>query len=166
MRTLLLGGAFAVLVVSLAACGGSSASSASEEALQRESDLYRISQIEKAFHEAITKKDIDQMMSLFAPNATATFGPGQTVSGKEQIRSVWLKSVAFKPETNWLSDHPAYKLKATVDGDHGTLRFECHFVDLETAEVAAVTAGNTDVTRIDNGWLITNFVGSTSELTI
>ncbi len=128
--------------------------------------MYAISEIEKTFHEAITKKDIDQMMSLFAPNATATFGPGKTVTGKDQIREVWLNSVAFKPETNWLSDHPAYKLKATVDGDRGTLRFECHFVDVLTQKVAAVTAANQDVARIDNRWLITNFVGSTSELKV
>ncbi len=62
--------------------------------------MYAISEIEKTFHEAISKKDIDQMMSLFAPNATATFGPGKTVTGKDQIRKVWLKSVAFQPETN------------------------------------------------------------------
>ena len=53
---------------------------------------------------------------------------------------------------------------ATVDGDRGTLRFECHFVDMLTREVAAVTAANQDVARIDNRWLITNFVGSTAEL--
>ena len=85
---------------------------------------------------------------------------------RDRIRNVWLKSVAFKPETQWLSDHPAYKLKATVDGERGTLRFECHFVDVLTEKVAAVTAGNTDVAKIDNGWLITNFVGSTAELKI
>jgi len=163
MRTLIWG-AVAALTLALSACGGQSSSSASEEATQRDSDLYAISQIEKTFHEAITKKDIDEMMTLFAPNATATFGPGQTVSGKEQIRAVWLKSDAFKPETNWLSDHPAYKLKATVNGDRGTLRFECHFVDLATRAIAAVTGGNTDVARIDDRWLITNFVGSTAEL--
>ena len=33
-------------------------------------------------------------------------------------------------------------------------------------EVAAVTAGNLDVAKIDGQWLITNFVGSTSELKI
>ena len=164
MRTLLVGGALGALVIALSACGGSSSSSAANDDLERESDLYGISQIEKTFHEAITKKDIDEMMSLYAPHATATFGPGQTVSGKKQIREVWLKSVAFKPETNWLSDHPAYKLKATVNGDRGTLRFECHFVELDTGKVAAVTAANSDVTRSENGWLITNFVGSTSEL--
>ena len=38
------------------------------------------------FHEAISKKNINQMVSLFAPNATGTFGPGKTVTGKEQIR--------------------------------------------------------------------------------
>ena len=31
-------------------------------------------------------------------------------------------------------------------------------------KVAAVTAANQDVARIDNRWLITNFVGSTAEL--
>ena len=112
------------------------------------------------------RRDIDQLVSLFAPHATGTFGPGKTVTGQEQIRQVWLKSKAFKPETHWLSDHPAYKLKVTVDGDRGTLHFECHFIDVETGKVAAVTAGNLDVARIDGRWLITNFVGSTSELTI
>jgi len=165
MRTLIGGwGAVVLLTLALSACGGSSSSSASDEALQREADLYQISQIEKTFHEAITKKDIDEMMSLYAPNATATFGPGKTVSGTEHIRGVWLKSDAFAPKTNWLSDHPAYKLKATVNGDRGTLRFECHFVDLLTRKIAAVTGGNTDVARIDDRWLITNFVGSTAEL--
>ena len=72
MRTLLVGGALAVIVVSLAACGGSSTSSASEEALQRQADLWAIDQIEKNFHKATSKHDIDLMMSLWAPNATFT----------------------------------------------------------------------------------------------
>jgi ketosteroid isomerase-like protein len=166
MRTLLIGVALVALVVALAACGGSSSSSASDDALQRESDLYAISQIERSFHEAISKKNIDEMVSLFAPHATATFGPGQTVTGREQIGDVWLSSTAWKPETHWLSDHPAYKLKVTIDGDRGTLHFECHFIDVDTGEIAALTAGNVDVAKIDGRWLITNFVGSTSELTI
>jgi ketosteroid isomerase-like protein len=166
MRTLLIGGVLGIFVFALSACGGSSGMSENEKADQRQVDHYEISQIERSFHEAISKKDIDEMVSLFAPNATGTFGPGKTVTGKEQIRQVWLKSVAFKPETHWLSDHPAYKLKATVDGDRGTLHFECHFIDVDTGKVAAVTAGNLDVARIDGRWLITNFVGSTSELKI
>jgi ketosteroid isomerase-like protein len=155
-----------ILALALSACGGSSGSSASNEALERKADSYAISQIEKNFHEAISKKDIDQMVGLFAPNATGTFGPGKTVTGREQIRKVWLKSVPFQPQTHWLSDHPAYKLKVTIDGDRGTLHFECHFIDVKTGKVAAITAGNADLARIDNRWLITTFVGSTAELKI
>jgi ketosteroid isomerase-like protein len=166
VRSLVIGGALGALVISLTACGGSSATPSFERGMQLQVDRYAISQIEKGFHEAISKKDIAQMVGLFAPNATGTFGPGKTVTGKAQIRKVWLKSVAFQPETHWLSDHPAYKLKVTIDGDRGTLHFECHFIDVETGKVAAVTAGNLDVARVDNRWLITNFVGSTSELKI
>ena len=65
---------------------------------------------------------------------------------------------------NWISDHPAYKMLTTVNGDRGTLHFECHFVDAKTGAVVAVTAGDADVARIDGQWLITNFVGGTTEL--
>ncbi len=166
MRTFLMGGVLAILAFALAGCGGSNGSSASERALEQKADTYDISQIERSFHESLSKKDIDELVGLFAPHATGTFGPGKTVAGTQQIRQVWLKSKAFKPQTHWLSDHPAYKLKVTVDGDRGTLHFECHFIDVKTGKVAQVTAGNLDVARIDGRWLITNFVGSTSELTI
>ena len=163
MRTL-IGGALVALTLALSACGGSNSSSASQEALQRKSDLYQISLIERSFHEAISKKDVDKLVGLFSAHATGTFRPGQTVSGREQIRKVWMKSTAWKPETHWVSDHPAYKLEVTIDGDRGTLHFECHFIDVKKRTVAAATAGNVDVARIDGRWLITNFVGSTTEL--
>ena len=166
MRTLLVGGALAALVIALSGCGASSAASGDAQETQRRGDLYEISLIERSFHESISKKNIDELVGLFAPHATGTFGPGKTVSGTRQIRRVWLKSKAFKPGTHWLSDHPAYKLKVTVDGDRGTLHFECHFIDVVTGKVAAVTAGNLDVARIDGSWRITNFVGSTTELKI
>jgi ketosteroid isomerase-like protein len=166
MRKLLIGGALAALVIALAACGGSSGSSASEQALQRQADIYAISQIERSFHESMAKKNIDEMMSLWTSNATFTYGPGQTATGKEQIRETWLKSPAWKPATHWLSDHPAYKLRVTVNGDRGTLHFECHFIDVDTGKVAAVTAGDFDVARIGGRWLITKMVGSTTELAI
>jgi ketosteroid isomerase-like protein len=166
VKAFVVGAALGALVISLTACGGASASPSFERGMQRQVDSYAISQIERDFHEAISKKDINQLVALFAPNATGTFGPGKTVTGKAQIRKAWLKSVAFQPETQWLSDHPAYKLKVTIDGDRGTLHFECHFVDVKKGKVAAVTAGNADVARVDNRWLITNFVGSTSELKI
>lgn len=166
MRTLLAAGLLGALVIALSGCGSSGATSSEAAAVQRRADLYEISKIERRFHESISKKNIAEMVGLFAPHATGTFGPGKTVAGTEQIRQFWLKSGAWKAETHWLSDHPAYKLKVTVDGDHGTLHFECHFIDVETGKVAAVTAGNLDVARIDGRWRITNFVGSTSELKI
>ena len=166
MRAVLIGAALGALAIALSGCGASSASSGEAAAAQQRVDLYEISKIERSFHEAISKKNISEMVSLFAPHATGTFAPGKTVTGRTSIRRVWLKSTAFQPTTHWLSDHPAYKLKVTVDGDRGTLHFECHFIDIRTEKVAAVTAGNLDVARIDGRWLITNFVGSTSELKI
>lgn len=172
MKTLLMGGVLtilvfaALLVFALSAGGGSNGSSASEQAMEKKADIYDITHIERSFHEAISKKDIDEMAGLFAPHATGTFGPGKTVTGKDQIRQVWLNSKAWEPTTHWLSDHPAYKLKVTVDGDRGTLHFECHFIDVDTGEIEALTAGNLDVAKIDGKWLITNFVGSTTELKI
>ena len=166
MRIVLIGIAAATLALSLTACGGTSTSAPFELDRQVQVDRYAISQIEKDFHEAISKKDVDQMVNLFAPNATGTFGPGKTVAGKKQIRKYWLGSKAFKPETRWLTTHPAYKMKVTIDGDRGTLHFECHFLDVKKEKVAAVTAGTADLARINNRWLITNFVGSTAELKI
>ena len=52
------------------------ATDSSEDQARRFQDMWEIDQIEKRFHEAQTKKDIDLMMSLYAPNATMTVGPG------------------------------------------------------------------------------------------
>lgn len=172
MKRLVLGGALAalvcvaILVFALSAGGRSGGSSASERAMQKKAAIYEISQIERSFHEAVSKKDINEMVGLFADHATGTFGPGKTVTGKEQIRNVWLKSKAWESGTHWLSDHPAYKLTVTVDGDRGTLHFECHFIDVDTGKIAALTAGNLDVAKVDGKWLVTNFVGGTTELKI
>ena len=164
MRRLTRAGVLGIMVVSLAACGGSDTDPSDVEA-QRIQDTWEIDQIEKNFHEATSLKDIDLMMSLYAPNATFTVGGGETAVGVEEIRDFWMtKSPAFSPTNNWISDHPAYKMEVTVNGDRGTLHFECHFVDAETAQVVAVTAGDADVARVDGDWLITNFVGGTSEL--
>ena len=165
MRRMLIGGVPGAVVLALSACGGSSGSSASDQALQRQADIYAISQIERSFHESMSKKDIDLMMGLWAPNATLTVGPGDTAAGLDQIRRFWLnKSTAFMPETNWVSDHPAYKVEITVNGDRGTLHFECHYVDYRTHEVALVTVADQDVARIDGRWKITNMVAGSTTL--
>jgi ketosteroid isomerase-like protein len=166
MRKLVIGGAVGVLVLSvvLAACGGSGSGSTDAQA-RRFQDMWEIDKIEKDFHQATSTKDIDLMLSLYAPSATFTVGGGETAVGLDEIRDFWTtKSPAFDPKNTWISDHPAYKLEVSVSGDRGTLHFECHFVDAETKQVVAVTAGDADVARIDGTWLITNFVGGTTEL--
>src|SRR5688500_7593943 len=144
----LTAGAVAVgaLALALSACGGSS--SVNTE-LQEQVDKFQIGEIERDFHEALSKKDIDQMMGLWSQNATFTAGPGKTATGKQQIQQFWLNSKAFAPSPEWVSDHPAYKLRVTVSGDRGTLHFECHFVDVNTGEVDATTAGDLDVSRVE-----------------
>ena len=90
--------------------------------------MWEIDQIEKDFHEATSVKDIELMLSLYAPNATFSVGGGETAVGLDEIRDFWTtKSPTF--QNNWISDHPAYKMEITVNGDRGTLHFECHFVD-------------------------------------
>jgi ketosteroid isomerase-like protein len=165
MRRLLIGGLLVVIGTFLTVCGGVSNNAASEEALQRKADFWAIDQIEKDFHGSMTKKNIDLMMSLYAPNATMTVGPGVTASGLDEIRAFWLdKSAPFAPENEWVSDHPAYKLEITVNGDRGTLHFECHYIDVKTGEVASATTADFEVARIDGKWLITNMVGGTTVL--
>jgi uncharacterized protein (TIGR02246 family) len=163
MRTLLIGGALGVMVISLAACGGSSSSS-SEQAMQRQADLYAIDQIEKKWHRATSSHNIDLMMSLWAPNATFTTGPGQTKTGKKQIREYWLTTAPFQLENHWVSETPAYKIRITVNGDRGTLYFECHYVDPKTHKVIRVVGADQQVARIDGRWLVTNNLGSSPAL--
>ncbi len=158
MRTLLRAGALGALVVSLAGCGGSSGSSASEEAMERQADYWAINGLQKSFHRATSKKDIDLMMSLYAPNATLTI-TGQTAVGNEQIRQFWLtKSDAFRPTNRWISEAPAYKTLITADGDRGTLHFECHYVDVKNKKLVAYLTADQEVARIEGRWLIADMV--------
>ena len=65
--------------------------------------------------------------------------PRATAAGLDEIKRFWLEdSAAFKPETEWISDHPAYKLEITVNGDLGTLHFECHYIGIRTERTEAV----------------------------
>ena len=151
------------LALSLAACG-SGHETASQVALQKRSDTLAIEQIEVNWHKASSTKDIDLMMSLWAEDATFTAGT-TTYTGKAQIRDFFLtKAAPFKPENHWVSDTPEYKLRVTVDGDTGTLYFQCHYVDVATMELKNVVAADQDVARINGRWLITKSVASTAIL--
>ena len=164
MRTLLMAGALSLLVVSIAGCGGSSGSSASDE-VERQADYWAITELQRNFHQATSKKDIDLMMSLYAPNATLTI-PGQTAVGKEQIRRFWVtKSDAFRPSNHWVSETPAYKMRITADGDRGTLHFECHYVDVKGKTVVVHLTADQEVARIEGKWRITDMVVGSAALT-
>jgi ketosteroid isomerase-like protein len=165
MRPLLIGGAAGVLIVVLAACGGSSSNSASEQAMQRDADRWAIEQISKQWHKATSSQNVGLMMSLWAPHAIWTIEPGRTLVGRKQLRRYFLtESAPFRPENHWISHSAAYKIRITVNGDKGTLYFECHYVDAKTAKVVRSTGADQDVARINGRWLITNMVGAAPKL--
>lgn len=166
MTRMLLGGcALAGIVVALmTGCGGTSKASAAQATLRREADLYEIDQIEVKFHKATSTHNLNLMMSLFAPGAVFNVDQ-QTLTGKAQIRH-WFatENKAFDPANHWESDTPSYKLKATVNGDKGTLYFECHYIDPKTAKVVSYVGVDHNVQKIDGRWLIVDSAASPATL--
>ncbi len=158
-RTALIGlGLAGVLVAVIAACGSASSTPGAAQAeLQHKADLYDIDQIEVIWHKAASTKDIPLMMSLWADNATFTVGT-KTYTGKQEIQDFIATAKPFQASNVWESDTPAYKIVETVDGDAGTLYFECHYIDVATKTVAVVVGANQDVARIDGKWLITKSI--------
>jgi len=157
-RMAVLGLALALVV---AACGGSGKKSGATAELQHQADMFAIDQIEKTWHKASSTHNVDLMMSLWAPDATFVIGT-ETLSGKKQIRDFFEhKAAPFQPQNHWVSETPAYKMRTTVNGDKGTLYFECHYVDVATAKLMIVVSADQNVQKIDGKWLITNGVAAT-----
>ena len=153
-----------VLAVLLAACGGSGKQSTANQELQQQADMYAIDQIEKTWHKASSTHDVDLMMTLWAPDATFNNGT-ETLEGKAQIREFFAnKAGPFQPQNHWVSDTPAYKIRITVNGDKGTLYFECHYIDVSTGKVASVVGADQNVQKIDGKWLITSLATATPTL--
>lgn len=130
---------------------------------QKQAALYQIERIEKTWHRAASTKNLDLMMSVWAPTATMTIG-GTTYTGKRAIRDIFARAAPFQPENHWISDTAAYRIRASVNGDKGTLYFECHFVDVDTGKVASVTGNDQEVRKINGRWLITNLRASSVAL--
>jgi ketosteroid isomerase-like protein len=167
MRTLLsacaVAGAAAAL---LTGCGGSSSDSSASATIQRQASLYQIDQIEMKFHEAVATHNLNLMMSLFAPGAVFNV-KDQALTGKPAIRH-WFATdnKAFLPQNHWIADTPTYKIRATVNGDKGTLYFECHFIDPKTKKLMAWVGVDHDVQKINGTWLIVNSVVSKPNLVL
>ncbi len=164
-RTLVMMGVTGLmLTVVFAGCGGSSKSSASQQLQQENAAKYEIEQVESKWHKASSTKDLNLMMSLWAPGATFNIGT-ETLSGKAQIRHFFAtKAGPFQPQNHWVSDTSVYKIRVTVNGDKGTLYFECHYIDYKTGKVASVVAADQNVQKIDGKWLITSSAGATPTL--
>ena len=161
MKKVLTMAALAALVLAVGANGARSGSSGTS--VQKLAALYQIDRIEMIWHKAASKKDLNLMMSIWAPNATATF-PGKTVTGKAAIRALFAKAGPFQPENHWISDTPAYKIRTTVNGNKGTLYFECHYIDVKTQKVMSVAGADQTVQKINGKWLITTSAGATPTL--
>jgi ketosteroid isomerase-like protein len=156
--------ALTLLVAALTACGGSSkngANVAGEKALDR----LAITAIERKWHDAETTRNLAEIMSLWAPHATWQLDPTRTLVGKRQIRTFWIKQVfPLARKQHWFSDTATFRIRTTVDGDRGTLYFECHEIDEQTRKVVAVVGQDLDVAKIGGRWLITKSTGSSPTL--
>jgi SnoaL-like domain len=160
VRRLVAGAAAIVVTVgALAACGGSGGGGKASAELQKEADLYQIDQLEQTWHRAASTHNIDLMMTIWAPDSSFTIG-GETASGKAAVRKVLAAAGPFQPQNHWVSDTPAYKIRTTVNGNKGTLYFECHYVDVKTGKLTKVVGADQDVEKINGKWLITNSVAS------
>lgn len=157
--------AAAVVLVGLVLSAGAYAAQSSDTGptVRRQAALYQIDLIERTWHKAASTHDLDLMMSIWAPNATATVA-GKTVTGKAAIRDLFAKAGPFQPQNHWISETPAYKIRTTVNGNKGTLYFECHYVDVDTGKVATSVGADQQVQKLNGKWLITNMAASSVTL--
>ena len=153
----------ALIGVGVLIAGNGAWGSGSGSSVQKLADRYRIDQIEKTWHKAASKQDVDLMMTLWAPKATFTIAD-KTYSGKKAIRQVFAKAGPFQAQNHWESDTPAYKIRIAVNGDRGTLYFECHYIDVDTGKVVLAVGGDNDVRKINGKWLFTKLIPSSVTL--
>jgi hypothetical protein len=164
MRALVAGLLIAIVAAALAGCGGSSKSSAAAVLEQRDADLYQIDQIERTWHKAASTHNVGLMMTLWAPGAVFNIGT-DTLTGKAQIRKFFAtENKAFMPQNHWESDTPSYKIRVTINGDKGTLYFECHYIDPKTEKVVSFPGVDHQVQKINGKWLIVDSAGATAVL--
>lgn len=161
LRKLLIVGA--VLVIAVPAGAHATTKRSSSVNVRRLANLYQIDQLEVKWHKATSKKDLALMMSIMAPNVRLQSN-GANYVGKAAVRKVFARAAPFQPQNRWVSDTPAYKIRATVNGNRGTLYFECHFIDADTGKVVLAVGGDNDVRKIHGKWLFTKLIPSSVTL--
>jgi hypothetical protein len=161
MKQVLIGATAAGLVFAVSAYAAQR--STPSATIQKQAALYQIDQIERSWHKAASTHNLNLMMSLWAPNSSATIA-GKTYSGTAAIRTLFSKAGPFQPQNHWISDTPAWKIRTTVNGNKGTLYFECHYVDIDTSKVVAVVGADLDVQKINGKWLVVDLASSSPTL--
>ena len=116
-------------------------------------DFMQLHNIEIAFHNAGSTRDLGLMLSLFADDAVMT-AKGKTYTGKDQIKSYWQAHPAFQPQAQWVGYTPAFRIRYDVQGDQAHLYFECLWVDKAAGKIAAHTNSDDTLARINGRWLI------------
>jgi hypothetical protein len=95
---------------------------------QASSDVAEIYRLQAAFHRAKTAQDIQLMMSLWdAQGRLEVVGDAKSpYVGSERLQEFWANSGSFKNRR--FSLVPSYKTQIEVQGEQGTIYFECHDV--------------------------------------
>jgi hypothetical protein len=141
----------ALLLAILTGCGTGDSAAASI----RKDDNYQITEMVTNWHQALTTKDVELALSLFAHGAVLT-AAGKVHSGKDEIRKFLNTQTPFRPESQWISLTHTPSIRHTVSGSRGTLYFECHFFDVDSRRLVNSTSGDARVVRVHNQWLFTS----------
>lgn len=150
-----------MLLGGLTGCGSDDSAAAS---VQKDSDDYQITQMVTTWHDAVTTKNVDLALSLFADDAVFT-AAGKTHTGKDAIRQFLSTQAApFKPENHWTSLTHTPNIRHTITGSRGTLYFECHYFDIGTRQLVNSVSGDTRVVRRNGKWAFTNLVAGNAIL--
>ena len=124
-----------------------------------------IYQLQAAFHRAKTTKDIDLMMSLWAPDGTLVVqgDPNSPYTGSDSLRAFWLGSGSFTHRR--FSLVPSFKTQIDVHGNGAWLYFECHDVgdyDLPSRFFAGDTFLAGTVSHVSGSWVFWNMTAGKS----
>jgi hypothetical protein len=138
-------------LIAIAALAAPVSALATEE--QNAQDFMQMHQVEIAFHQAGSTKNLDLMLSLFADDAVLT-AKGKTYIGKEQIKSYWQAHPAFQPQNQWVGYTPAFRISYEIKEDKAHLYFECLWVDARAGKIAAHTNSDDNLERINGRWVI------------
>ena len=141
-----------IAVIATAFLIGSPVAQAATE--ENAEDFMQLHQVEIAFHEAGSTKNLDLMLSLFTDDATLIAADGKSYVGKSQVRSYWQHSPQFQAENQWIGYTPAFRIRYDVKGDNAHLFFECLWVDKKAGKIAAHTNADDMLVRVNGKWLI------------